>query len=109
VVGIVTMPSIGGGSDEITFENNNQRENEQFRAAVRKYEKKCGITLDKNKLDRLHRAITKKGYTLQEIVEEAEALFGCPGASTPSAPQAPAPPDPGQAPGATRIIRARPL
>lgn len=50
----------------------------QFDEAVRRYEKECGAELDREKRRRLHDAITGQGYGIDDIVEEAKALFGCP-------------------------------
>lgn len=51
---------------------------DQFNEAVRRYERECGKTLDRDQRQRLHRAISGKGYGIPDIVEDAKAIFGCP-------------------------------
>ena len=51
----------------------------EFEEAIRRYERKCGrlVTAESGDRRRLHDAITGMGFTIDEIVTEAETLFGC--------------------------------
>ena len=57
----------------------NTAANREFAEAVRRYERECGKTLSDDEKRRLHDAITGKGYGLKDIVQDARAIFGCPG------------------------------
>jgi RHS repeat-associated protein len=50
----------------------------QFDEAVRRYEQQCGKPLSPDDRRRLHDAITGQGYGIDDIVEDAKAIFGCP-------------------------------
>ncbi len=70
-----------GGSDEVTFENAQKRDLQQFKEAIRQYQSRCGRALSLDEVRRVHDSITGQGYSLEDIVEEAVAIFGCPGSS----------------------------
>jgi hypothetical protein len=53
----------------------NQRQNPQFKAAVREAERKLGFRLEKEQLDMLHHEITKQNMSYHEIVEHAVSMF----------------------------------
>src|SRR5712692_487997 len=56
-----TWGGSGGGG-----KSKNQKENEDFDLAVKEIGKKIGKALDKDKMQRLHRAISKKGYDFDD-------------------------------------------
>jgi hypothetical protein len=54
----------------------NQDQNRQFRDAVRRIEEILGRYLTYKELDMLHREISGKGYSFEEIVNIGLGMFG---------------------------------
>ncbi len=57
------------GSQHGNAPRNNQAQNNQFNSVVKQY------NLTKDQANRLHRAISKKGYSRDEIIDEMFYLF----------------------------------
>ena len=58
------------------YKSHNQAENGQFKEAVRRLKDNYDMNLTQNQQQRLHYAIRHKGYSLEEIIEEALNMFG---------------------------------
>ncbi len=54
----------------------NQDQNREFRAAVREIERLLSRQLTNRERDRLHREISKMGYSFGTIVDVGLAMFG---------------------------------
>lgn len=61
----------GGGSPR-----NNQAQNKQFRSAVREAERQLRRSLSRDEIQRVHRMISKQGYSRDEIIDLILAEFG---------------------------------
>ena len=55
--------------------NDNRRQNQQFRDAVKRCERTTGRKLSADDRQRLHHAISGQGYTFTGIVDECVAMF----------------------------------
>ena len=58
------------------YKSHNQAENGQFKEAVRRLKDNYDMNLTQDQQQRLHYAIRHKGYSLEEIIEEALNMFG---------------------------------
>ena len=54
----------------------NQSENKAFADAIKACQKELGFKLSKDQIQRVHRVISKQGYTYHDIIEECVGLFG---------------------------------
>ena len=58
------------------YKSHNQAENGQFKEALRRLKDNYDMNLTQDQQQRLHYAIRHKGYSLEEIIEEALNMFG---------------------------------
>ncbi len=75
-------PALFEAVNNAIHSSNNRRQNRQFAAAVRSYERQCGQQLTQDQERALHDAITGEGLSFDQIIELAKQMFGCPGGSS---------------------------
>lgn len=66
----------GGGGGGGGSPRNNQAQNRQFRSAVQDAERELGRRLTRDEIQRIHRMISKQGYSRDEIIDLILTEFG---------------------------------